>query len=101
MTDAISTSVSIYFLSCPSHYPHSNFRVHQPLFTNPTKQYTMLRYAFIFFVLALIAGILGFGITAAGAASIAKFLFVVFVILFLVSGISRALQGKKYKRIEI
>ena len=40
----------------------------------------MLRYAIIFFVVALIAGALGFSGVAAGAAGIAKILFVLFLI---------------------
>lgn len=48
----------------------------------------MLRYAVIFFVVALIAGVLGFGGIAAGAAGIAKILFWVFVALFVISLIS-------------
>lgn len=43
----------------------------------------MLDYALAFFVIALIAAVLGFGGIAAGAAEIAKILCVVFVVLFL------------------
>ena len=49
----------------------------------------MLTWAIIFFVLAIAAGILGFGGIAFAAAGIAKFLFVVFVILFVGSLIFR------------
>ena len=42
---------------------------------------TMLHYAVVFLVIALIAAVLGFGGIAAGAAGIAKILFIVFVIL--------------------
>ncbi len=45
----------------------------------------MLRYAVIFFTIALVAALFGFGGVAAGAASIAKILFMVFVVLFVVS----------------
>ncbi len=45
----------------------------------------MLRYALIFFVVALIAALFGFGGIAAGATEIAKILFFVFVVLFVVS----------------
>ena len=45
----------------------------------------MLHYAAVFFVIALIAGLFGFGGVAAGAASIAKILFFVFLIGFAVS----------------
>ena len=41
----------------------------------------MLHYAIVFLVIALIAAVLGFGGIAAGAASIAKALFFVFVAL--------------------
>ena len=40
----------------------------------------MLHYAVVFFVIAIIAAVLGFGGIAAGAAGIAKILFVVFLI---------------------
>jgi uncharacterized membrane protein YtjA (UPF0391 family) len=48
----------------------------------------MLSWAILFLVIALIAGVLGFGVVAGTAAWIAKALFVVFIILFLVSLIS-------------
>ena len=45
----------------------------------------MLRYAIIFFVIAIIAAVFGFGGISAEAAWIAKILFFVFLILFVVS----------------
>jgi uncharacterized membrane protein YtjA (UPF0391 family) len=45
----------------------------------------MLSWAILFLIIALIAGVLGFGVVAGTAAWIAKALFVVFIILFLVS----------------
>jgi uncharacterized membrane protein YtjA (UPF0391 family) len=45
----------------------------------------MLRYAVIFFVIALIAAVFGFGGIAAGAVGIAQVLFYVFVVLALIS----------------
>jgi uncharacterized membrane protein YtjA (UPF0391 family) len=45
----------------------------------------MLHYAAVFFVIALIAGLFGFGGVAAGAASVAKILFFVFLAGFAVS----------------
>lgn len=45
----------------------------------------MLSWAVLFLIIALIAGVLGFGVVAGTAAWIAKILFVVFLILFLVS----------------
>jgi uncharacterized membrane protein YtjA (UPF0391 family) len=45
----------------------------------------MLHYAVVFFVIALIAAVLGFGGLAAGAASIGKVLFVIFIVMALVT----------------
>ena len=48
----------------------------------------MLGWALGFFILAIIAAILGFGGIAAGLATIAKVLFFLFIVLFLVSQIT-------------
>lgn len=45
----------------------------------------MLHYTVIFFVIALIAAVLGFGGIAAGATEIAKILFFVFLVLTIIS----------------
>ncbi|HEV2975992.1 MAG TPA: DUF1328 domain-containing protein [Casimicrobiaceae bacterium] len=45
----------------------------------------MLHYAIVFFVIALIAALFGFGGIAAGAVEIAKVLFFIFLVLFVVS----------------
>jgi uncharacterized membrane protein YtjA (UPF0391 family) len=45
----------------------------------------MLKWAAIFFVIAIVAAVLGFGGIAAGAAEIAKILFFVFLVIFLVA----------------
>jgi uncharacterized membrane protein YtjA (UPF0391 family) len=45
----------------------------------------MLHYALVFFVIALVAALFGFGGLAAGAAGIAKVLFFIFLVLFVVS----------------
>jgi len=45
----------------------------------------MLHYAAVFLVIALIAAVFGFGGIAAGAVEIAKILFFIFIVLFLVS----------------
>jgi len=44
----------------------------------------MLGWALTFLVIALIAGVLGFGVIAGTAASIAKVLFFVFLVLFII-----------------
>jgi len=43
----------------------------------------MLRYAVIFFIIAIIAAVFGFGGIATGAAEIAKILFFIFIVIFL------------------
>ena len=53
----------------------------------------MLRYAVIFFVLALAAGVLGFAVIAGAAASIAKILFLLFLLLCVVSLIAGRLRS--------
>lgn len=44
----------------------------------------MLGWALLFFLVALVAGLFGFGIIASAAMGIAKILFFVFVVLFLI-----------------
>ncbi|MDZ4848429.1 MAG: DUF1328 domain-containing protein [Pirellulaceae bacterium] len=44
----------------------------------------MLSWALTFLIIALIAGVLGFGVVAGTAASIAKVLFFVFLVLFVI-----------------
>jgi len=45
----------------------------------------MLHYAIVFFLIALVAAVFGFGGIAVGAAEIAKVLFFIFLVLFVVS----------------
>jgi uncharacterized membrane protein YtjA (UPF0391 family) len=52
----------------------------------------MLRYALIFFIVAIVAALFGFGGIAAGATEIAKILFFVFVVLFVVSLVAGLLR---------
>lgn len=54
----------------------------------------MLHYAVVFFVIALIAALFGFGGIAAGAVEIAKILFFLFLILAIVTFIANAVRGK-------
>jgi uncharacterized membrane protein YtjA (UPF0391 family) len=44
----------------------------------------MLRWALIFLVLALVAGVFGFGLVASASVEIARILFFLFIVLFLV-----------------
>lgn len=54
----------------------------------------MLRYAAIFLVIALVAALLGFTGIAAGAVEIAKILFFIFLLLFVVSLIVGLMRRK-------
>lgn len=45
----------------------------------------MISWAITFLIIALIAAVLGFGVLAGTAMSIAKILFVVFLVMFVVS----------------
>ena len=54
----------------------------------------MLGWALTFLVVALSAGVLGFGGIAAASAEIAKILFVVFLVLFLIATVVHALRGR-------
>jgi len=45
----------------------------------------MLSYSIAFLIIALIAGILGFGVVAGTAAGIAKICFIIFLVLFAAS----------------
>ena len=54
----------------------------------------MLRWAIIFFVVAVIAAVFGFGCIAAGAADIARILFFIFLVLFVVSAVMHALRDR-------
>jgi uncharacterized membrane protein YtjA (UPF0391 family) len=50
----------------------------------------MLYYSLVFLVLALVAGVFGFGLVASTAAGIAKILFFVFLVMFLIGLIGNA-----------
>ncbi len=54
----------------------------------------MLHYAFVFFVIALVAALFGFGGIAAGAVGIAKVLFFVFLVLAVVTFLFGAMKGR-------
>jgi uncharacterized membrane protein YtjA (UPF0391 family) len=55
----------------------------------------MLRWAIIFFIVALIAAVFGFGGIAAAATDIAQILFFVFVVLFLISLVAGLISGRR------
>lgn len=45
----------------------------------------MLRLALVFFIIAIIAAVFGFGVIVGSAMTLAKIFFYIFVVLFLVS----------------
>ena len=55
----------------------------------------MLGWALAFLVIALIAALFGFGGIAVAAAGVAKFIFFVFVVLFLASLILHLFSGRR------
>ena len=57
----------------------------------------MLNYAILFFILAIVAAVFGFGGLAASFASIAQFMAVLFVVLFVVSLIYHFMTGREGK----
>lgn len=54
----------------------------------------MLRAAIIFFIVAVIAAVFGFGGIASGAATIAQILFGIFLVLFLISIVAHLVSGR-------
>ena len=56
---------------------------------------SMLRWAMIFAIIALVAAVLGFGGIAATAAGFAKILFYIFVALFLVALVAGLAAGRR------
>jgi len=54
----------------------------------------MLNWALIFFIVALIAGVLGFGGVAIAAAGMARSRFFIFIILFLLSLVGHLFRGR-------
>jgi uncharacterized membrane protein YtjA (UPF0391 family) len=55
----------------------------------------MLRWAAVFLVIAIIAAVFGFGGIASGSAEIAKVLFFLFLVIFLVSLIWGLATGRR------
>ena len=55
----------------------------------------MLRWALAFLILALIAAFLGFGGIAVASAGIAKTLFFLFLIVFVITGLLGLMAGRR------
>jgi uncharacterized membrane protein YtjA (UPF0391 family) len=73
----------------PGRKAHDGARLHVKV-----KGEQMLRYAVVFLIIALVAGLLGFTGIAAGAVQIAKVLFFVFLLLFVASLIVGLMRRK-------
>lgn len=54
----------------------------------------MLHYTVVFLIIAIIAALFGFGGIAAGAVDIAKILFFIFLVLFLISAVMGLVKRK-------
>jgi uncharacterized membrane protein YtjA (UPF0391 family) len=59
--------------------------IKQPSYCDIERKNDMLSYAITFLVIALIAAVLGFWVIAGTAAAIAKILFFVFLVAFVIS----------------
>ena len=71
---------------------HTGFIATRVATFNP--EIPMLHYAVVFFVIALIAALFGFGGIAASAVSIGKILFFVFAVLAIASFLFGLLKGR-------
>jgi uncharacterized membrane protein YtjA (UPF0391 family) len=63
-------------------------------FTQAIEESVMLSWALTFFIVAIIAAVLGFTSIAGAAAGIAKILFFIFLILTLVALVAGSLRGR-------
>jgi|HubBroStandDraft_6_1064221.scaffolds.fasta_scaffold02714_13 uncharacterized membrane protein YtjA (UPF0391 family) len=71
------------------HKPESRLR---ETLNRKRKEVVMLRWALGFFIVAILAGLLGFSGIALASAGIAKILFFIFLVLFLVSLVGHLLR---------
>jgi|HubBroStandDraft_6_1064221.scaffolds.fasta_scaffold2247848_1 uncharacterized membrane protein YtjA (UPF0391 family) len=55
----------------------------------------MLRWSLIFLIVAIIAAVFGFGNIAANATDIARILFIIFLILFVISLLFGLITGRR------
>jgi uncharacterized membrane protein YtjA (UPF0391 family) len=81
------------------HFPLRNVRFQPGLVLSKldrkTEVLTMLGWVVTFLIIALIAGILGFGGVAGASIEIAKIIFFIAVVLFLVSAIIGVARGRR------
>lgn len=64
------------------------------MFAQPKEQ-AMLYYSLVFLVVAILAGLFGFGLIAGTSYMIAKVLFVVFLVMFVISLIGGLAGGRR------
>jgi uncharacterized membrane protein YtjA (UPF0391 family) len=62
---------------------------------NSTREITMLNWIITFFLMAVVAAVLGFGGLAGTFAEIAKFLSIIFIVLFIASLIYSMVTGRR------
>ena len=74
-----------WLIACPTMLAVEFSRARLFLILAVTEDSSMLRWALIFFIVALMAAVLGFTGIALAAAGVAKILFYIFVILFVLS----------------
>ena len=55
----------------------------------------MLRFAVIFLIIALVAAVLGFGNVSLVAVDLARILFFIFIVLFLISLVAHVVSGRR------
>lgn len=58
----------------------------------------MLRWSIAFFIVAIVAALFGFGGIASGSAEIARFLFFLFVVVFVVSLVFSLGSGRQVRK---
>lgn len=59
----------------------------------------MLRWSLVFLVIAIVAGLLGFTSIAGASLSIAKILFFIFIVIFLIMLVAGLAAGRKIKNV--
>ena len=79
----------------PLKLPRTVLRARRYELIGERKGESMLYYALVFLVIAIVAGLLGFGAIAFAAAGVAKILFILFLVLFLVSLITHLGRGHR------
>jgi uncharacterized membrane protein YtjA (UPF0391 family) len=83
---APATTVARGVRSIPTDFASNNLA--------PSGRQDMLHYALVFFVIAIIAAVFGFGGIAAGAVEIAKILFFVFLVIAVITFVMSLLRKR-------